>query len=255
MKIAVCYKNVPDDEKIKTAADRTLDLSAAAPAIGQYDLNAMEAAAQLAAANAGSEVIALTVAGDVINNTKQRKAILSRGADRMVGVYDAAFDTADTLTIAQAIAKAVETIGGVDLILFGEGSADMYAQQTGPMTGALLGWANVNAVSAISADGGTLEVKRDLESSSETLRVKLPAVLSVTSDINRPRIPAMKDILSAGKKPVEVMSAADAGAETASVTETVSVLAPETVERAKKVYESADDEAIEAIALEIKRHM
>ena len=85
MRIAACYKNVPDNEKIKLAPDNSLDLSAAAPQIGQYDLNAVEAAVEIAAGQPGTEIIALTVAGDVIDNTKQRKAILSRGADRSKG--------------------------------------------------------------------------------------------------------------------------------------------------------------------------
>lgn len=99
MRIAACYKNVPDNEKIKLAPDNSLDLSAAAPQIGQYDLNAVEAAVEIAAGQPGTEIIALTVAGDVIDNTKQRKAILSRGADRMVGVKGE-FENADTFEIA-----------------------------------------------------------------------------------------------------------------------------------------------------------
>ena len=63
MRIAACYKNVPDNEKIKLAPDNSLDLSAAAPQIGQYDLNAVEAAVEIAAGQPGTEIIALTVAG------------------------------------------------------------------------------------------------------------------------------------------------------------------------------------------------
>ena len=113
MRIAACYKNVPDNEKIKLAPDNSLDLSAAAPQIGQYDLNAVEAAVEIAAGQPGTEIIALTVAGDVIDNTKQRKAILSRGADRMVGVKGE-FENADTFEIASAIAAAVEKLGFAD---------------------------------------------------------------------------------------------------------------------------------------------
>ena len=146
MRIAACYKNVPDNEKIKLAPDNSLDLSAAAPQIGQYDLNAVEAAVEIAAGQPGTEIIALTVAGDVIDNTKQRKAILSRGADRMVGVKGE-FENAETFEIVLGHRRRGESSGRWSLLIFGEGSADMYAQQTGVAAGAILGWPNVNAVS------------------------------------------------------------------------------------------------------------
>lgn len=255
MRIAACYKNVPDNEKIKLAPDNSLDLSAAAPQIGQYDLNAVEAAVEIAAGQPGTEIIALTVAGDVIDNTKQRKAILSRGADRMVGVKGE-FENADTFEIASAIAAAVEKLGDVDLLIFGEGSADMYAQQTGVAAGAILGWPNVNAVSHLELEAdGSLLVRRDTESCSETIRVKLPAVVSVTSDINRPRIPSMKDILAAGKKPVEVLDAAQLGLSSQAAAELVSIRAQEQKARACQVYETASDEALNALAQEIRKLM
>ena len=88
------------------------------------------------------------------------------------------FENADTFEIASAIAAAVEKLGDVDLLIFGEGSADMYAQQTGVAAGAILGWPNVNAVSHLELEAdGSLLVRRDTESCSETIRVKLPAVV------------------------------------------------------------------------------
>ncbi len=253
MKIAVCYKNVPDDEGIKINPDKTLDFSSAALSIGQYDLNAMEAAVCLAEGE--SEVIALTAAGASIDNTKQRKAILSRGADRLVAVRDASLDSSDSYTIAATLAKTIEKIGGVDLVLFGEGSGDMYSQQTGPMTGAMLGWANVNAVSSISREEDALLVTRSLETENETLKITLPAVISVTADINKPRIPSMKEILKAGKKPVEILDVSELGIEMTDKTHSAGILAPEQCERKKLVFESATDEAFEQLATVIKKLM
>lgn len=255
MKIIACFKNVPDNEKIKVNADKTLDFSEAAPVIGPYDLNAVEAAATIASSVPGSSVEALTVAGSVIDNTKQRKAVLSRGANKMIGVRDEAFGCADTYTIAAAIAKAVEKSGNADLVIFGEGSADMYSQQTGTVTGAILGWPTVNAVSAITVSDGALIVRRDLETENEVLKVSLPAVISVTSDINKPRIPSMKDILSAGKKPVEIMSAAEIGAAVSGRVKKVSTLAPNRNDRKKIIFESATDKALDTVALEIRKNM
>lgn len=253
MKIVVCYKNVPDDESIKVNADKTLDFSAAALSIGQYDLNAMEAAALLA--DGDTEIIALTVAGDSLDNTKQRKAILSRGANRLVGVKDASLDSADAYTIAAALASAIEKIGGVDLVLFGEGSGDMYSQQTGPMTGEMLGWTNVNAVSCISREDNALFVTRSLETENETLKIALPAVVSVTADINKPRIPSMKDILGAGKKPVEIMDISELEVEAVDGTRTANILAPEQTRRKKLVFEGVTEKALDQVATVIKKLM
>ncbi len=253
MKIVACYKNTPDFESLRLQPGEEPDVSAAPLAIGQYDLNAVEAAMQLAQLAPGSEVIALTAAGAAADSTKQRKAILSRGPDRLVVVKDEAFDGADSFVTASALAAAIERIGGVDLVLFGEGSADMYAQQVGCMVGALLGWRELNSVSELGLDGGALTVRRELADRSETYRLSLPAVISVTSSINRPRIPSMKDILGAGKKGVEVIDCAGLAAD--SRVETLGLRAPEAAERKGRVFQSVTDEAIEALALEIRRQM
>lgn len=119
---------------------------------------------EIAAGQPGTEIIALTVAGDVIDNTKQRKAILSRGADRMVGVKGE-FENADTFEIASAIAAAVEKLGDVDLLIFGEGSADHVRPADRCGGGGDTCWPNVNAVSHLELEAdGSLLVRRDTES-------------------------------------------------------------------------------------------
>mgnify|MGYP000872150187 CR=1 FL=1 len=247
MKIVVCYKNVPEEQEIKVKADHTLDFSKAAWKIGQYDLNAMESATALAAKEAGSEIIFLTVGGDVVDNSKQKKAALSRGAGRLVGVMDPALTYADTHTTASVIKTAIEKIGDVDVVVFGEGSGDIYAQQTGSVAGALLGWATVNGVQGIELEAGKLELSRGVEDGIEILEASLPAAISVTSDINVPRIPSMKDILAAGKKPVEIWSLDDVNTALESVTEVVSILAPDVTERRQIIIEGDSEDNIETL--------
>ncbi len=253
MRIIACYKNAPDMDSLKTEPGKAVDASSAGVSIGQYDLNAIEAAVQLSSGFEYCEVIVLTAAGAVIDNTKQRKAALSRGAGRMIGVRDEGFDCADEWCVASAIAKAVESIGGADLVICGEGSSDMYSQQVGCLTGAILGWNELNGVSSIEPCEGGVLVRRELESCTENYRVTFPAVLSVTSNINHPRIPSMKDILAAGKKPVEILTATDLGVETSGPVHTVSVTAPERVQRKRQVYQSLPEEAVDAVALEISK--
>lgn len=252
MKIVSCYKNIRDEQEIQVTSARTLDFSSAGWTIGPYDLNAVEAAMKISSEN-GAEVFALTAAGDVTDNAKQRKAILSRGPKALYAVKDASLENADIFTVSKTLAEAIKKIGGVDLVLFGDGSGDMYAQQTGIITGALLGWPTVNSVHAISIEGEEAVIERATDRGIEVLRVKLPAAISVTSDINTPRIPSMKDILGAGKKPVTVWSMSEVADAPAASSETVSVLAPEEVGRENVVYEKLDEEACTAVAAQIRK--
>jgi electron transfer flavoprotein beta subunit len=252
MKVVTCYKLVPDTDGIKVNGNRTLDVKAAEWGIGQYDLNAVEAAAKIVEANPGSSLIALTVGGSITENTKQRKSILSRGPQELKVVKDDAYETADCFAIASTLAAAVRKIGDVDLVVCGEGSGDIYAQQTGSVLGALLGWNTVNAVNAVEAKDGKLVVGRGLEDGTETLEVSFPAVISVTGDINVPRLASMRDILQAGKKPFEIWSPADVEASAESKTVTESVLAPEETDRLKVIGKADDENHINAVVQQLR---
>ena len=104
---------------------------------------------------------------------------------------------ADTSVTARVLAAAIQKIGGVDLVLTGEGSADLYFQQAGLQLGELLELPVFNAVSRIEATASSLRLERSLEDETEVLEVPLPAVLAVTTDIHTPRLPNMKEILLA----------------------------------------------------------
>ena len=82
MKIAVCYKCVPFNESISVKGDRTLDLDKVTWEIGKYDLNAAEAACQIAAVS-GDEAVAVSANGSVLADSKLRKSILSRGLTQL----------------------------------------------------------------------------------------------------------------------------------------------------------------------------
>lgn len=128
VKIAVAFKVVPDDQDIQVASDGTLDFSKAKGTVSTYDLNALEAAAQLAAANPGSTVTAVTVGAASIDDSKLKKNVLARGVDDLVMVADDALTALDTAGTAEELAAVVGE-GDFDLILCGDGSADEYAQQ------------------------------------------------------------------------------------------------------------------------------
>lgn len=242
MKILVCCKIVPEEQDIVIQKDGQLDISRSAAKISQYDLNAIECATRLAGAD--GEVVALSAGPRKwLDNTKIRKDILSRGPASLHLVMDDALEGAMPDTTASALALAARRIG-FDLILCGEGSGDLYAQQVGLLLGEDLNVSNINAVSSVTIENGNVVVERSLEREIEVLELPLPAVLCVTSDINVPKIPTMKAILGAGKKPVEVFSCAELGVKTESLSDYVSIVAPEGRERMNKIFESDSDENI-----------
>ena len=241
MKICVCVKIIHDENEISTNADRTIDDSVAAYVISPYDCNAIAAAMNLAAGQEGAEVVVLTAGGGRVENSKMKKGILSRGPSCMYAVKCGVLDVADSLEIARALKYGVESIGGVDLVICGEGSGDMYNQQTGCILGALMDVPAVNGVASMRLDGNALEVERDDDTGHEKLRLSMPAVVSVTSDICIPKIPSMKDILAAGKKPLDVMTY-DASEEPSAIT--VSIMAPESTNRKQVIVKGDGEEQI-----------
>lgn len=245
MKIIACCKIVPNEEEITVLPDRTLAMADASPKISQYDLNALESGKELAAASGGT-MAALSVGPSAyLENSKIRKDILSRGADELNLVIDDAHDFSDSLQTAKALAAAVKAIGDYSVVLCGAGSSDLYLQEVGIQAGTLLGVPVTNNVTGIKlVSENTLEVERTLEDEVEVLELPLPAVLSVSSEINVPAVPSMREIMKAGKKPVHVLSI-DAGiAPSASTAEQ---LAPEQQERRQEIVEGDNAEAVDAL--------
>ena len=251
MKIIVCCKVVPDEELIQVSSDRTLLMDNTPWKISQYDLNAMEAAKQLAAATAGS-VTALSVGGTAaLEPSKIRKDILSRGADELDLVIADGPAFADSLQTAKILAAALEG-KEYDLVLCGTGSSDLYAQEVGVQLGELLGLPTVNNVTAITSGDGVVTVERALEDSVEVLELPLPAVLSVSSEINTPSVPAMRDIMRAGKKPVNVLGVE---ADAAASVEILEERAPEQQERRQEIVEGDGEEAVDALVKFLKKEV
>ncbi len=249
MKIVAAFKVVPDDQDIQVSADGSLDYSKAKGIVSTYDLNALEAAAQLAAANDGSSVVAMTAGPASIDDSKLKKNVLARGVDELFMAADDAYANMDARATAEALAALVGKVGAFDLILCGDGSADNYAQQVDVQLAAKLGLPVVNGATKIEAQGSPLIVERTLEDVVETVEVPLPAVVSVSPDIALPRIPGMKDILAAGKKPSTVEAASEAAP---AVVEIVETKAPQQAERKLEILDASVDGDIEKFAAALK---
>ena len=221
MKIVVAYKWAPNPQDATVGAAGAVDWSRAKPGISEYDPVAFELARQLADAT-GGEVIGLTAGSKRVDATLARKAALSRGLDRVAIVADDSLEGAGATELAAVLAAAVRHIGDVDLVITGDSSVDVGAKMVPTVLAGQLGWPAVAEVTAVSGEAGQLHVERAIPGGTQVLEISCPAVLAASTDAAVPRVPGMRDILAAGKKPVETLEvvALDVPASGATVTVT-----------------------------------
>jgi len=212
MKIVVCVKQVPgsNDAKIDPETKRIVREGIKA-VTNPFDTYAVEEAVRIKE-QIGGEVVVLTM-GPPRADIVLREGI-SVGADKAVLLSDRAFGGSDTWATSYALAKAIEKIGGVDLVICGKQAIDGDTAQVGPGIAAQLDWPQATYVMAVpEVKPGLIQVKRMHEDGWDLCEVKLPAVLTVVKDINQPRIPTLKGRLAAQKIEIPTWSAADIGAE------------------------------------------
>jgi electron transfer flavoprotein beta subunit len=254
MNILVAFKTVLDDQDILVRPDGTLDTTRAQQIISVYDINAIEAAVRLAEANGNSRVIGISVGSAKAADSKLRKAALSRGMDELILATDDSCVDYDAHQSAAALKKLVCGVADWDMIICGAGSADNYTQQTDVQLAAALDLPFVNAVQSARLQGNCLIVQRRLEDVCETVEVTLPALISVIPDIALPRIPGMKDILSAGKKPSRVGDAISFNIAEAPTVTSGGIRVPEQLARQQEVIDFAGDreQAVAAFVAALK---
>jgi electron transfer flavoprotein beta subunit len=205
MKIAVCIKRVPVmDVRFKIAADgKSVDEAGLKYDVNDFDLWAVEAALRLKESAGKGDVAVISLGSDAVQ--EQIRKALSMGADR--GIQLKADKTGvDALAIARALAAELKD-GGWDLILFGKVAIDTADQAVGPMVAELLGLPCVSAISSLEIANGRGIAKRELEGASEVVEFPLPAVLTIDEGLNKERLPSLKGIMAAKKKPLEVKPA------------------------------------------------
>jgi electron transfer flavoprotein beta subunit len=202
MKIAVCIKRVPDSEtRVKIAPDgKRIDEAGVKFVLNPYDEFAVEEALQRKEKAGAGEVVVICLGPAAAQETI--RTALAMGADRGVLLQSDAIP-ADGFVTAQALAAELKP-GGWDLILFGKMAIDDYNQQVGPMVAELLGVPCVTAVAHLELDGAKGVAEREIEGGVEVVEFPLPAVITADKGLNEPRYPALKGIMAAKKKPLEV---------------------------------------------------
>jgi len=208
LKIAVCIKRVPDSEtRVKIAPDgKSLDEAGVKFILNPYDEFAVEEALRRKEQAGSGEVVVFSLGPPAAQETI--RAALAMGADRGVLLQVEGIPT-DGLAVARALAAELKD-GAFDLILFGKIAIDDCNHQVGPMVAELLGLPCVTSVSHLDIAGGKGVAEREIEGGIEVCEFPLPAVLTVDKGLNEPRYPALKGIMAAKKKPMDIKPAAPA---------------------------------------------
>lgn len=244
--VIACYKWVVDEADIRVGGNGALSFEQAGRKISEYDRNAIEAAVQVVEQTGGS-VTALSLGGPELKNSA--KDVLSRGPERALLAIDPALAGADSNATAVGLAAAVKQAGAYDLIVCGEGSGDVYAQQVGPRVAELLDIPCITFVNKLTVTDSGVVAERKLEEGIEVVEAAFPVLVTVLPDINKPRIPSLKQVMAASKKEVKVLDAAALGLTAPAIAaqfESRSLKAPASDRRQVKVTTAA--QLAEAIA-------
>lgn len=205
MRIVTFVKYVPDAAGDRTFNDdNTVDRESDG-ILSELDEYAVEEALKIKDSVGDAEIIALTVGPDDAEDAV-RKA-LQMGADSGVHVFDDDLEGTCAVGTAKVLAAAVKAVeeedGPVDLILTGLASTDGGMSVVPAMVAELLERPAATQASEVTVDGSTVRIRRDGDTASQFIEVTLPAVVSVTDQINEPRYPSFKGIMAAKKKPIE----------------------------------------------------
>src|SRR6516165_9000698 len=213
MNIVVCMKQVPDtgEERTLRADDARLDRAAADGLINELDEYAIEEGLRLTEAH-GGEVTVVSMGPEAASDSI-RKA-LSMGAAKAVHLVDDALAGSDALATSLALATVLQRTG-FDLVILGSEATDARMGVMAAMLAERLGVPQVSLASKVEIDGSAITIHRQADYGYDKVIATLPAVVSVVEKINEPRYPSFKGIMAAKKKPVEVLSVADAGIDPA----------------------------------------
>ena len=185
------------------------------------DDNAIEEAVKIKEAGKATEVVAITIGEEKAQETV-RKA-LAVGADR--GIHVKVDSNLEPLAVSKILQKIVDK-EKPDLVFMGKQAIDDDCNQTGQMLSALLNWPQATFASKIEVKEKSLEVTREIDEGLETIEINVPAIVTCDLRLNEPRYASLPNIMKAKKKPIEEISAADLGVDTAPRVEQIKVEEP-----------------------------
>ncbi|MCR4422023.1 MAG: electron transfer flavoprotein subunit beta/FixA family protein [Spirochaetales bacterium] len=258
MRIAVCIKQVPNTTEVKiNPKTNTLIREGVESIINPFDMYAIEEALRLKE-KFNAETFVITMGPPQAESAL--KEAISMGIDNPVLVSDRAFAGSDTWATSLTLAKAIEKIGNIDLIICGKQASDGDTAQVGPGIAAHLNIPQatyVNHIKNINIEEKWIEVSRLLENGFEILRVELPALITVVKEINEPRTPSLKGKMRAKSIQIPVFTNKELQIPenmvglNGSPTQVVEIFTP-SHKVGGKIFQGDPDHIIDQFILEIK---
>ncbi len=212
--IVVLIKQVPDtwSERKLTEGDWTLDREAADAVLDEINERAVEEALLIKEREGGESTVTVLTAGPARATEAIRKA-LSMGADKAVHLIDDGLHGSDVVQTGWALARALGTVEGTELVIAGNEATDGVAGAVPAIVAEYLGLPQLTHLRKVTVEGGKVSGERETDDGVFTVEAPLPAVISVNEKINEPRFPSFKGIMAAKKKEVTTLTLAEIGVE------------------------------------------
>ena len=246
MKVLVPVKRVIDyNVKVRVKADGSgVDLANVKMSMNPFDEIAVEEAIRLKEAGKAEEVIAVSIG--VKQSQETLRTALAMGADRAILVVatDDVHNDIEPLAVAK-ILKGIIDEEQPGLVLAGKQAIDNDMNATGQMLAALTGWAQGTFASELDVDGDSATITREVDGGLQTIKVKMPAIVTVDLRLNEPRYASLPNIMKAKKKPMDEKTPEDYGVDISPRLAVVGTAEPET--RAAGIIVKSVDELIEKL--------
>lgn len=210
MIILVAIKRVVDyNVRVRPTADQTgVEISNAKMSMNPFDEIAVEEAIRLKESGVASEVVVASFGVKQCQETI--RTALAMGADR--GVFVETDADLQSLAVAKLL-KEIVNRENPDLVILGKQAIDDDANQTGQMLAALLNWGQGTFACDVKVESGSVIVTREIDGGTQTLKLKLPAVVTTDLRLNEPRYVKLPDIMKSKKKPIETLIPEDLGVD------------------------------------------
>jgi len=239
MNIIVCAKQIVDvsEMKVDSSTNKPI-LKGVTQKISDIDKNAMEEAIKIKDKN-GGKITVITVGP---SDAKERiKELLAMGADEGIAVKSP--ENIDYHMTASLLAEAIKKIGSYDLILCGEASVDLFSGQIGPRLAGLLDIPQMTYAMSVNSEKDKISSERNMGDKVVKTESSYPVLITVTKEINEPRLPSLMQILGAANKPINEWTAESLNKNLTPLVETID-LKGVSMDRKNIVYKDELDDSI-----------
>jgi electron transfer flavoprotein beta subunit len=239
MKVFVAVKRVVDfNVKIRVKSDGSgVELANVKMSMNPFDEIAVEEVVRLKEKGLVTEIVAVSIGAPRSQETI--RTALSMGADRGILIETPEGAAVEPLTVAKLLKGAIEA-EKPKFIILGKQAIDDDCNQTGQMLAALLGWPQATFASKLVIEGETAMVTREVDGGLETIKLRLPAIITTDLRLNEPRYPSLPNIMKAKKKPLEVKKPADYGVDITPRLKVLKTIEPPGRKAGVKVADAAE---------------